>query len=88
MGMTDILLIDDERSFAELVKMNLELTGKYRVFLASNGKDGISIAKDIKPNIILLDITMPGMDGFEVLEALKKTSEDGIYTGCDAHCQK
>lgn len=69
--MANILLIDDEKDFGLFVKMNLELTGKYRVTLATNGRDGVSAALRHPPNIILLDVMMPDMSGFEVLEKLK-----------------
>lgn len=72
MGKKRILIIDDEVDFSGLVKMNLELTGDFEVGIAANGKKGIKLAKRIKPDLILLDILMPGMDGFEVLEKLKK----------------
>lgn len=67
-----ILIIDDEKDFCRLVKMNLELTGDFEVDIATNGKRGIFLAKKTKPDLILLDILMPGMDGFEILERLKK----------------
>ncbi|MDD5449287.1 MAG: response regulator [Candidatus Omnitrophica bacterium] len=67
-----ILIIDDEFYFCKLVKLNLELTGEFVVYVANNGKQGISLARKVKPDIILLDIIMPGMTGFEVLEKLKK----------------
>lgn len=67
-----VLLIDDEKDFCTVVKMNLELSGKFTVLTASNGKEGIQLAKSAKPDVILLDIVMPKMDGFEVLKQLKK----------------
>lgn len=67
-----ILIIDDEESFCRIVKMNLELTGDFEVDIATDGKKGIKKAKRAKPDLVLLDILMPGMDGFEVLERLKK----------------
>lgn len=70
-----ILLIDDEKEFCSLVKKNLEIMGDFVVFIASDGKEGIKLAKKEIPDLILLDIHMPGMDGFEVLEKLKKDSE-------------
>ena len=66
-----VLMIDDERGFCNVVKMNLQLTQKFDVVTAFNGKEGIKLAKKIKPDIVLLDIMMPGMDGFEVLKVLK-----------------
>ncbi|MFH1995646.1 MAG: response regulator [Candidatus Omnitrophota bacterium] len=70
-----ILLIDDEKAFCDLVKMNLELSGKFTVVMAHNGEEGVEAAKREKPDAILLDIRMPVMDGFETLESLKKIRE-------------
>lgn len=67
-----ILIIDDEKDFCRAVKMNLELTGNFEVNAALNGKMGIKLAKKLKPDLILLDIVMPGIDGFEVLKRLKE----------------
>ncbi len=67
-----ILIIDDEADFCMFVKMNLELGSKFEVEIALSGKEGIELAKRIKPDLILLDIIMPEMDGFEVLARLKK----------------
>ncbi|MFA6350600.1 MAG: response regulator [Candidatus Omnitrophota bacterium] len=69
--MTKILIIDDELDFGKLVKMNLELNGEFNVEIAENGKKGIAMAKKMMPDLILLDILMPGMNGFEVLRKLK-----------------
>ena len=68
-----ILIIDDEGDFCRLVKMNLEAMGGFEVVVATNGKTGIELAKKIAPDLILLDILMPGMDGFKVLERLKES---------------
>ncbi|NQS99482.1 MAG: response regulator [Candidatus Omnitrophica bacterium] len=70
-----ILLIDDEEDFCRLVKMNLELIGNFEVNSATNGKQGLKLAKKLKPDLILLDIMMPGINGFEVLERLKKDQD-------------
>lgn len=68
-----ILIVDDEREFRELVKTQLELGGDLEVFTAANGKEGLAAARQVKPDLILLDIMMPGgMDGFDALRALKK----------------
>lgn len=66
-----ILIIDDEPDFCKLVKINLELIGDFEVFTALDGKQGLELAKKLQPDLILLDIMMPRMDGFEVLEKLK-----------------
>ncbi len=65
-----ILLIDDEGDFCLFVKLNLEKTGRYKVFTATDGKKGISLAKQHQPDLILLDIKMSGMDGGQVAELL------------------
>ncbi len=66
-----ILIIDDEVKFGQLVKMNLGQVSDFEVSLAASGKDGLKLAKKLKPDLILLDIIMPGLNGFEVLERLK-----------------
>ncbi len=65
-----ILLIDDEEDFCFFVKLNLEKTRKYRVFTATRGIEGIRLAKQVKPDLIFLDIVMPKMDGGRVAEIL------------------
>jgi DNA-binding response OmpR family regulator len=67
-----ILIIDDELYFAKLVKMNLELSGNFKVETALKGREGVKLAVKLKPHLILLDLLMPDIDGFEVLEILKK----------------
>jgi len=69
-----ILIIDDEEDLTFFIKANLELVGDYEVITATTGKEGIAIAASGDINIILLDIMMPKMDGFEVLDKLKKTN--------------
>ena len=66
-----ILIVDDEESLCFFLKANLEMTGRYQVLTALNGKKGLSMAGWDKPDLILLDIMMPGIDGFEVLKRLK-----------------
>ena len=69
--MKKILIIDDEEEFLEFVKANLELRGDYRVFTAANGEKGMALAEKRKPDLVLLDIIMPVVDGFEVLKRLR-----------------
>jgi two-component system alkaline phosphatase synthesis response regulator PhoP len=66
-----ILIIDDEEDFCFFVKKNLEAISNYEIITANKGKKGIQIARKEKPDLILLDIMMPGIDGFEVLKRLK-----------------
>ena len=70
----EVLVIDDERDVANLIKVNLEDQG-YDVFVAYNGPDAIAIARERKPEVIILDLAMPGMDGFSVMKVLKQDKE-------------
>ena len=65
-----ILAIDDEREFVDAIKMRLEAIG-YHVIAAYNGRAGLEAARRASPDLILLDLVMPGMDGFTVLSELK-----------------
>jgi len=74
-GRNKILIIDDEEDFLFFVKGNLENTGEFHVIDASSGKEGIKIATEEKPDLILLDISMPEMSGEEVAKRLSKIPE-------------
>ena len=67
-----ILIIDDEEDFCYFLKFNFETIKKYKVFTATNGKEGIKKAIRKKPDLILLDIMMPQINGFDVLNSLKE----------------
>jgi two-component system sensor histidine kinase/response regulator len=69
-----ILIIDDQPFFINMQQTMLTRQG-YRVLAATNGADGLAQARQHKPNLILLDIEMPEMDGFAVCEKLKEDSE-------------
>ncbi len=72
MNRKKILIIDDEEKFTKFVKLNLELTGKYEVRVENNGSRGLEAAKAFNPDLILLDVMMPDMDGSEVAAQLKE----------------
>jgi DNA-binding response OmpR family regulator len=65
-----ILIIDDDADFLQLVEYHLKLFG-FQPFCAASGQEGLRIAQETLPEVILLDTTMPGMDGLEVLSELK-----------------
>lgn len=69
-----ILLIDDEQDILEILSYNLEKEG-YEVYTATNGTEGIQKAKDIVPDLILLDVMMPEKDGIETCQDLRKIKE-------------
>ena len=65
-----ILAVDDERHIVRLVQVNLERAG-YQVLTAFDGKEAMKKVEADKPDLIVLDVMMPHMDGFEVLKRLK-----------------
>lgn len=65
-----VLVIDDEIDIRRVVELSLSADG-FEVFTASDGPSGIKAARKYKPQLILLDVSMPGMDGLEVLMNLK-----------------
>ena len=69
-----VLLVDDEPDIVELLRYNLEREG-YAVQTALNGKDALKAAKSNRPDLIVLDIMMPGMDGVEVCMQLRQLPE-------------
>ncbi len=66
-----IVVIDDDSSIGILTKARLDSHDKYKVFLASNGFDGIKLANIKNPALIILDWVMPGMNGIDVLKQIK-----------------
>ncbi|WDF46146.1 response regulator transcription factor [Chryseobacterium sp. KACC 21268] len=74
MNRKKILLIDDEQDILEIISYNLEKEG-YQVFTAGNGNEGIAKAKEILPDLILLDVMMPEKDGIETCQDLRKVKE-------------
>jgi len=67
-----ILIIDDEKDFCHFMRMNLESTNKYKIFISTNARSGIKTAIRKRPDLVLLDIMMPNISGFEVLQKLKE----------------
>ncbi|MFT3885739.1 MAG: response regulator transcription factor [Flavobacteriales bacterium] len=69
-----VLLVDDEADILELLRYNLEREG-LKVLTASTGRDALKVAKAERPDLIVLDIMMPGMDGVEVCTQLRSMPE-------------
>ena len=91
-----ILIVEDEEVMLNAIADNLALAGFKNVFRARNGEDGLALALRENPDLILLDIVMPKMDGMTMLDALRKddhgknmkvilltnlTADDSIMTG-------
>ncbi len=74
MGKEHILVIDDEEDILELIKFNLARDG-YRVTCATSGEKALNLAKQESPDLILLDLMLPGIDGLEVARLLKQDSQ-------------
>jgi CheY-like chemotaxis protein len=66
-----ILVVDDEEALTRMVKLNLERTGNYEVRTENKGPMAIAAAREFKPDLMLLDVMMPGMTGDEIAAQLR-----------------
>lgn len=71
--MARILVIDDDQAIAELIKVNLDLLG-HQVSTANDGMKGLALAQQNRPDLIVLDVMMPDLDGFTVCQRLRQNS--------------
>src|SRR4026207_408556 len=67
-----ILIIDDEVSFARMVKINLEKTGMFEVRVENRAAAALPAAREFRPDLVLLDVIMPTMDGGDVAKQIKR----------------
>ena len=74
---TTVLIVEDDRNIAELLQMYLEKEG-YAVTIANDGGQGLAKFRSIKPDMVLLDVMMPVMDGWEVCKAIRAESQTPI----------
>ncbi len=77
MAAEKILVVDDETNICELLKLYLEKEG-YEVYTANNGADAVTLFKEIDPDLMLLDIMLPVLDGWQVCREIRKFSEKPI----------
>ncbi|PRR82803.1 response regulator transcription factor [Clostridium vincentii] len=73
----NILVVDDEKSIVDFIKMGLEAEG-YSVYEAYDGKEAIEVANKVHPHIVILDIMIPEIDGYEVCSRIKKSMKTSI----------
>ena len=72
---TRILVIDDEKDLCFFLKANLEARGAYNVRTATSAVKGVKMVRRFKPDLVILDILMPGADGFNVLRTMKEDNK-------------
>src|SRR5258706_2796936 len=70
-----ILIIEDEKDIVEALRYNLEKEKGFSVLSASSGDEGLNLAFQVKPNLIILDIVMPGLNGYEGCRMLRRAAE-------------
>ena len=85
--MLRILYVEDNEDNAYMLKMRLELTGEFEVLVAEDGEKGCEIAAAKRPDLILMDLEMPVVDGWEATRRLKSKPEtrDMPVIGLSAH---
>ena len=69
-----ILVVDDETRIARMIRMNLEHEG-YEVIEAYSGQQALDMVRSRMPNLVILDVMMPGLDGYETLQILREISQ-------------
>ena len=74
MDKNKILVVDDERAIGDILRINLEKEG-YAVAVATDGEEGARMALSLNPDLVLLDVMLPKMDGFEVCKKIRRESE-------------
>jgi CheY-like chemotaxis protein len=67
-----VVLVDDDSDLRKLVKLTLEFTAGWEVTAAADGAAGIEAVREVQPDVAVVDIMMPGMDGYEVCRRLKE----------------
>ncbi len=86
--MADILIVDDSRTSRKILREILESPGHTIVGEGVDGEDGYLKYKELKPDLVTLDITMPKLDGIEALQLIKKCNEEALVVMITAAGQK
>jgi two-component system KDP operon response regulator KdpE len=69
-----VLIVEDDREMSKLLKLDLEVNG-YKVFTSDNGVDGFKLFQQLKPDLVVLDVSLPGMGGMEVCQKVREISD-------------
>jgi CheY-like chemotaxis protein len=70
-----VLIVDDNHDMLTLITESLTLLGDYRVVTADNGADGLARAVELRPDCVVIDVRMPGLDGYQMVWALRGDRE-------------
>jgi UDP-3-O-[3-hydroxymyristoyl] N-acetylglucosamine deacetylase len=82
--MSKVLIIDDEKNIVESLSSILRDEG-FSVFSAADGKEGLSLFEEVRPNVVLLDVWMPEMDGLEVLKLIREKDPEAVIIVISGH---
>jgi DNA-binding response OmpR family regulator len=66
-----VVVIDDDRDLRHLIKLTMEFTAGWQVEVAGDGEAGIALTQRVRPDVVVADLMMPGMDGYEVCRRLR-----------------
>ncbi len=70
-----VMYVDDEEDLRSIVEMSLQMVGEMEVHLCASGQEALARLPEIRPDLVLLDIMMPNMDGLQTLEAIRATPD-------------
>lgn len=78
MNIDKILMVDDDAHVRRVAEISLRKLGKWKVTLACSGKEALELAKSQTPDLIIMDLSMPELDGFQTMDRLKESKETAM----------